>query len=64
MLPFLFYILVIDIAITDVILNLEDVCKYIFGKTLIMPSDYRSSPAVTFYLVSLALEDPQLFFFF
>lgn len=29
-------------------------------KILIMPSDFQSSSAVAFYLLSLALEDPQL----
>lgn len=57
MFPFSFYIMMIRTVITYVILNLEDVFRYI-GKVLIMPSDYQPSPAVAFYLLSLALEDP------
>lgn len=60
MFPFLFYILMIGIVITHIILNLEDVFRNVFGKILIIPSDFQSSSAVAFYLLSLALEDPQL----
>jgi len=46
--PFLFYILMTGTVITHIIPNLEDVFRYAFRKILIMPSDYQSSPAVTF----------------